>query len=63
MEERPFTVSELMAADEVIISSAGSFCLAATEVDGIPVGGRAPVMLRRMQDALVEDWLTKTEIK
>lgn len=63
VEERPFTVSELMAADEVIISSAGSFCLAATEVDGIPVGGRAPVMLRRMQDALVEDWLTKTEIK
>lgn len=63
VEERPFTVSELMAADEVIISSAGSFCLAAAEVDGIPVGGRAPVMLRRMQDALVEDWLTKTEIK
>lgn len=63
VEERPFTVSELMAADEVIISSAGSFCLAATEVDGIPVGGRAPVMLHRMQDALVEDWLTKTEIK
>jgi len=63
VEERPFTVSELMAADEVIISSAGSFCLAAAEVDGIPVGGRAPVMLRRMQDALVEDWLAKTEIK
>ena len=63
VEERPFTVSELMAADEVIISSAGSFCLAADEVDGIPVGGRAPAMLRRLQDALVEDYLTKTNIK
>ena len=61
VEERPFTVDELMAADEVIISSAGSFCLAATEIDGKPVGGKSPVMLRRMQDALVQDYLSKTE--
>ena len=60
VEERPFTVEEMMGADEVIISSAGSFCLAAAEIDGIPVGGRSPVMLRRLQDALVEDWLQKT---
>lgn len=63
VEERPFTVSEMMDADEVIISSAGSFCLAATEIDGKRVGGKSPVMLRRLQDALVEDWLSKTTPK
>ena len=63
VEERPFTMRELREADEIIISSAGSFCLAAEELDGAPVGGRAPEMLRRLQDALVEDWLVKTAIK
>ena len=60
VEERPFTLTELMEADEVMISSAGSFCIAADAIDGIAVGGKAPEMLRRIQDALVEDWLTKT---
>ena len=63
VEERPFTVDELMAADEVMISSAGSFCIAADEVDGVSVGGRAPVMLRRLQDALMADYLEKTTVK
>ena len=61
VEERPFTVAEMMEADEIMISSAGSFCIAADEIDGIPVGGKSPEMLRRMQDALVADWLNKTE--
>ena len=61
VEERPFTVAEMMTADEIMISSAGSFCIAADAIDGIPVGGRSPEMLRRMQDFLVADWLRKTE--
>jgi D-alanine transaminase len=61
VEERPFTVAEMMTADEIMISSAGSFCIAADEIDGIPVGGRSPEMLRRLQDFLVADWLRKTE--
>lgn len=60
-QQRPFTLDEVMAADEVIISSAGSFCIAASHVDDIPVGGRAPAMLRALQDALVADWLRSTE--
>ena len=61
VEERPFTVAEMMTADEIMISSAGSFCIAADAIDGIPVGGRSPEMLRRLQDFLVADWLRKTE--
>lgn len=55
-EERVFTVSELMEADEVIISSAGSFCIAAEMIDGKAVGGRAPEMLKSLQDSLMQDF-------
>lgn len=60
VDERPFTMSELMDADEVIVSSSGSFCLQVSDVDGTPVGGKAPEMLKKIQDALVEDFIEKT---
>lgn len=55
-EERAFTVDELFAADEVIISSCGSFCLQVSEIDGRSVGGRAQEILRSLQDGLVKDF-------
>jgi D-alanine transaminase len=61
VREEPFTVEQMMAADEVIVSSAGGFCLAAEEIDGRPVGGRAPELLRQLQDMAVRDYLEKTE--
>jgi len=61
--ERPFTCAELMNADEVIISSSGSFCIAANEVDGIAVGGKAPKILKLLQDAAVADYIEKTAVK
>jgi D-alanine transaminase len=61
VREEPFTVEQMMAADEVIVSSAGGFCLAAEEINGRPVGGRAPELLRQLQDMAVNDYLEKTE--
>lgn len=55
-EERAFTVSELFDADEVIISSCGSFCLQAEEIDSVKVGGKAPELLKSLQDALTKDF-------
>lgn len=55
-EEREYTLDELMSADEVIVHSTGSFCLAAETVDGKKVGGKAPEMLKKIQDALVADF-------
>ena len=60
VDETPFTVAEMMAADEVIVSSSGSFCLAAESIDGQPVGGKAPQMLKDLQDALVADFMDAT---
>ena len=53
-------MDDLMNADEVIVTSSGSFCLAATEVDGKPVGGKQPEMLKVLQDALCEDFISAT---
>jgi len=61
VDETPFTVAEMMDADEVIHSSSGSFCVPVDVIDGIPVGGKDPVTLKKLQDALVADWLEKTE--
>ena len=61
VDETPYTLDDLMNADEVIVSSSGS-CLAASEVDGKKVGGRAPEMLKALQDALVADYIEKTNV-
>ncbi|MBQ8401763.1 MAG: aminotransferase class IV [Clostridia bacterium] len=60
VDETPFTVAEMMEADEVIHSSSGSFCVPIDTIDGIRVGGGDPVTLKKLQDALVEDWEEKT---
>ncbi len=56
VEEREYTISELMDADEIIVHSTGSFCIPVKTVDGKKVGGKAPEMLKTIQDALVADF-------
>lgn len=61
VEMRAFSMDALTEADEIIVTSASALCLAAHELDGEPVGGKDAANLRRLQDYLVNDWLTKTE--
>lgn len=61
VDETPFTVAELMAADEIIQSSSGSFCVPVNQIDGKSVGGKDPETLKRLQDALVADWAEVTK--
>ena len=56
VDETPFTLDDLRDADEIIVSSSGAFCIAACELDGRPAGGRAPQLLRAIQDAAVRDF-------
>ena len=58
--ERPFTLEELLAADEAIITSASALCVRVCEVDGTPVGGKDAHTIRALQDALLADFLEKT---
>jgi D-alanine transaminase len=60
VDERPFTVGEMMEADEIIISSAGKLCTAASHIDGKAAGGKAPALLRRLQDAACGEFQAAT---
>lgn len=51
VREEAFTVDEMMAADEVLVTSAGILCCAVDAIDGKPVGGRAPALLETLQSA------------
>lgn len=58
--ERPFTLTELMDADEIIVTSSSNFCLHACEIDGVKVGGKDEATLRAIQDAVVNEYLEYT---
>ncbi len=60
VKETPFTVEEMMAADEVIVSSSGSLGLAAEEIDGKRVGGKAALLLKAIQDEVLREFMEKT---
>ena len=60
VSEVPYTVDELMNADEIIVSSSGSLCLAAEEIDGKKVGGKAPEILKKLQDEVLAEFLEET---
>ena len=49
--ERAFTLEEAYDADELMITSTSVHGLPVCEMEGRPVGGRDPVLLRRLQDA------------
>ena len=55
-KEEPFTLEELMAADEVIISGTSNFCIGVDKVDAKPVGGKAPALFEKLQNAVLQEY-------
>lgn len=55
MDERPFTVKEMMNADEVIVSSSSRLGLIASEIDGQPVGGKATDLWKKCSFPILRD--------
>ncbi|MBQ9079687.1 MAG: aminotransferase class IV [Clostridia bacterium] len=62
VDETPFTLDEMMNADEIIVSSSGSFALGVYEIDGKRVGGKAPQLLRQLQDTALRDFELATNV-
>ena len=58
--ERLYTLDELKDADEVILTSASALCMRIVEVDGTPVGQKAPHTLKTLQDYLLNDFVNAT---
>lgn len=61
VSETPFSLAELMAAREVIISSSSAMGLRCVEIDGRPVGGRDPARLRAIQEWVLAEFMRETE--
>lgn len=60
--EKHFTLDEMMDAAEVVVISSGTQFRPAYEIDGKTVGGKAPELLKKLQDKLYGDFLEKTDI-
>lgn len=60
VEEKPFTMAQLMDADEILVSSSTQLCRSAGTIDGTPVGGKAPELVKLIQDAYMEKYLSET---
>lgn len=56
VEERGFTVEELIQADEVIVSSTSGACMRAVEIDGMPVGKKNPEMLEKLRSQYIAEY-------
>lgn len=63
IEERPFTVDELINADEVIVSSSGDLCIRATEFEGKAVGKKDNDTFNRLKEYIYQEWLECTKNK
>ncbi|MBO5369604.1 MAG: aminotransferase class IV [Clostridia bacterium] len=60
--EKPYSLEFLLGADEVMLSSSSNFCIVATHIDDKPVGGKSQELLKKIQDELLDDYITNTNV-
>ncbi|MCC8015106.1 MAG: aminotransferase class IV, partial [Eubacterium sp.] len=60
---QPFSLTELMNADEVIISSSSTLCARVRSADGIPVGGKDEARIKALQRVYGEKFKEETGYK
>lgn len=58
--ETPFSMVELMNADEIIVTSSSALCMKVESIDSIPVGGKDPERLKLLQDAYLAKFQRET---
>jgi len=60
-DETPFSMVELMNADEAIVTSSSALCIRVASIDGIPVGGKDPERIKLLQDSYWEKFQSETQ--
>ena len=58
--ERDYTLDELRAADEILLTSASALCMRIVELDGEAIGGRDAETAKALQDTLLKHFLDHT---
>ena len=61
--EKPFSMVELMNADEIMVTSSSALCMKVESIDGIPVGGKDQTRLKQLQDAYLAKFQRETQAK
>ena len=61
VSETPFTIEDLMEAQEIIISSTTGPCMICNNVNGTPVGGKAPEKIRALKDYVMNKYIEETK--
>lgn len=61
VSETPYTLDDLFAAEEVIVTSSSNLCLYANEIDGKPVGGKNQELLEKIRKALLDEFYEATK--
>lgn len=62
VEIRPFSETEMMQSDEVIVTSSGSLCLQVASIDGVEVGGKSQALIKTLQTYLLGEFRSATEL-
>lgn len=62
VEERAYSLEELLDADEIIITSTSKFALRCVEIDGKPVGGYDPKLFELLQNTVYQEFLQETNL-
>ena len=60
VQETPFSLEELMAADEIITTSSSNPCIRAGQVDGVPAGLKNEALFKTIHTALIDEIYEET---
>lgn len=61
VDERKYSIKELLSADEIIISSSSKMARGVSEIDSIKVGGKAQKLLNLFKDTIYNNYLQATK--
>lgn len=60
VDESPFTLDEMMGADEIILSSTSGICMICNNIDGVAVGEKNQPIADELRRLVLKDFLDKT---
>lgn len=63
VREEPFTVADLMSADEILTSSSTAPCIRACRVDGQDAGMKRADLFSSLHDAVFREYFAETELR
>ena len=61
VSETPYSLNDLYAAEEILVTSSSKICMFANEIDGKPAGMKQPEMREKLRKALMDEYFEETD--